>query len=330
MMNHPTKHLTSQTMLVEKRRFHPWLFLAAFVALLAAGYFFQGSTANAQGTIPAVETRLIGPIDDMTNDLWHVAGVPVTITAETRIDDRVGAPAVGKWARVTGHGDGSGGLVAARIKVLPPLPFVRLRGVLDDLTTSAVVIDGITLGRTATTQVVGNPQPGDYVEARAAIQTDGSLLAVQVRKRGPDDGVPDDDPTPVQPGKVELRGVVQDLPANGFQGQWLVSGIPVNVDANTQVSERVGPILVGSWVKVEGTATGDGGINAQEVKSIHTSTLHKLAGALTSMSDTDVVVENIVIARTTATQIKGNPQPGQRVEIKAALQADGTLVAVSV
>ena len=316
------------------RLLRPLLFAGLLAVLLLAGRLGWTSDAQAQTVppTPAEATRLIGPIDAISDTHWVVAGVVVTITADTRIDDRVDMPQPGRWARVEGQGDGAGALVAFRIKVLPPLPTVRLKGPLDELTDTRVVVDGIVLARTVTTRVLGNPVPGrDRVAIRAAIQSDGSLLALKVVPRGVDDGIPEEEPPDFVPGKVELKGVVQALPDSpDRQGTWLVSGITVTVDANTVIQERVGPLALGAWVQVEGMSDGNGGIRARTVRTRHMEAYHKLEGVLDSLDATQIVVSGIAIQRTAATVVQGNPQPGQPVEVKAMLDANGKMVAVRV
>jgi hypothetical protein len=281
---------------------------------------------------PAELTTLTGPIEAISDTQWTVGTVPVHITSQTTINERAGEAAVGMWARVEGHGDGSGGLTAVRIKVLPALPFVKVQGPLDELTETEVVVDGIVLGRTITTLVVGDLTPGqDRVVVRAAIQTDDTLLALLVRKEGPHDGKPDDgDDDDGDVGETELIGIIQSLPVSPTVGTWTVSGITVVVSDTTEIKEKVGPIMEGAWVKIKGHGDGNGGLVADKIRTIATRPLAELEGDLTSLSDSEVVVDGISVHRNEFTQIEGDPQPGQRVEVKAAHLDDGTLLAVKV
>ena len=318
---------TQQTSTNVFQRVRPWLFFLAFAAILFVGYTATTLEASpAQSTVPpiALKTRLTGPIDSTSPTEWVVAGITVHITDDTRIDERARQSTIpGGWARVIGEGDGQGGLIAARIKILPPKPFVGLRGPLDELTDTAVVVDGISVARTVTTRVLGDPQPGDRVDIRAAIQTDGSLLALRVKKLGLPDDFDDG-----QRDRTELKGVVQEM--TDGPGVWMVSGVPVTVTDTTQIKHRVGPIMVGSWVEVEGRGDGNGGLTAREIKSIPMHRHHKLEGPLTELTDTTVVVDGIPVDLSPDVRIKGDPQPGQKVEVKAILQPDGTMLAFEV
>jgi uncharacterized repeat protein (TIGR01451 family) len=65
-------------------------------------------------------------------------------------------------------------------------------------------------------------------------------------------------------GKIEFTGVVQAMPSDSHLGQWKVQGLTVNVTEGTEVK---GDPQVGSFVKVEGTITPDGIIEARELKA---------------------------------------------------------------
>jgi hypothetical protein len=336
-----TIHVKEQSRPASVGRLLAWL-----LALLVFGWFGLSKmetslAAPLNQTVPpppAVLTILTGPIQEITDTLWIVASVPVTITSETVINERAGAAEVGMWARVEGQGDGSGGLTAVRIKVLPVLPFVKLRGLLNELTDTSVVVDGIELGRTITTLVVGDLVPGqDRVEVRAAIQTDDTLLALQVRKEGSPNGDDDDgDSDDPDAEETELTGIIQSLPVSPTLtvsptvGTWIVSGIAVEVKENTQIDEKVGSIMKGAWVKIEGHGDGNGGLVADRIRTVATRPLAELEGALTSLGDAEVTVDDISIHRNEFTLVEGDPQEGQRVKVKAAHLDDGTLLAVKI
>ena len=101
------------------------------------------------------------------------------------------------------------------------------------------------------------------------------MLAIQLKNLDPADeseeeGEDEEDETESD-AQLLFTGIVQELPADGtFIGSWLVSGVSINVDANTTIRQRVGPILVGSWVRIIGSGTGDGGIQASKVQAIRT------------------------------------------------------------
>jgi hypothetical protein len=325
---------------------HPvWFFV--FFFLIVAGLSLVAapgvSWANF-GTVPPPPTPvtvLVGPVSSYTpgSQTMTVAGVPVTLADDTKFDERVGPLAQGVWVRIEGHGDGLGGLAALRVKVLPAMPLIRLTGPLDELKpldsagVGEFVVDGITVFSTITTIVVGDPQPGDRVNVRAALQTDGTLLATQVIKVGltPDEDDDEDEDDDVGEGRVYLKGVITFMPDTPGQGVWLVSGIPVQVNESTHIHSRVGVLTEGAWVKVRGQSDA-GVIIASEIKTTRSRHFHKLKGTLSSLNrqELEVAVNGITVDLHPGASFRGNPQVGQRVEVKGQLTLANTFEAILV
>jgi hypothetical protein len=220
----------------------------------------------------------------------------------------------------TGDEDESGVLHAASIKVLPPAPVIKLIGPLDALSSSSLTVDGILVNRTSATQVINESelQVGDRVGVRASGGTSGELLALQVVEVSPVPDDPDDDGEE-DPNKTTLIGVIDRLPENGMAGTWIVSGIPVQVGEETNVHTRVGVLAPGAWVKIQGQIPEGSALLwfvAERVKTTHTHKFHKLFGELDDLNEIEVKVDDIVIARSLTSAVRGDPQPGGRVVVK--------------
>ncbi|MBI1293548.1 hypothetical protein GC175_01150 [bacterium] len=297
-----------------------WLGIAVAVLMAAR---FAPDTASAtvqQSTVPTspeLLTILTGPIDSMNATQWIVAGVSVTVGQETRLNERQQSAGENTWARVEGYPDDAGGLIAVRVKVLPQQPFVRIEGPLQGLEETSLTVSGIVLGRTTTTLVVGSPVVGDRVKVTAAVQTDNTLLALQVRRVGLPGEDDDDDDDVNEAGKIELTGVVIERPENTVVGAWNISGIVVTVNEQTEVRSRVASLIVGAWVKVEGSADGSGGILADELKATDTRRDHKLEGVLDSLSEDEVVISGITLGVADDVKLEDDPTVGEPVEVKA-------------
>lgn len=333
-LHQPTNQLTSHT---ANRLRDFWLWFILFSGLVGISFTAAPMSSFAQsGTItvppPVAElTVLVGPVDSISADgkTLTVAGILVTRTDATQVDERVGPLAAGAWVSAQGKGDGGGGLLAERIKVLPPLPFVKVSGLLDTLTDTQLVIDGIPINRTATTLVVGSPVVGeDRVHVFTAIESTGDLLALLVSKARTGNENGDDDA--LDPTKTRLIGVVGALPTEEVVGRWQVSSLPVEVTAQTEIDQTLGPLLPGAWVAITGKTNAEGVLVAEEVKVVSTQLFHKLIGALTSLDNTQVVVDGIAIDLDKEVKIEGNPTPGTRVVVKALVREDGLLAAVLV
>ncbi len=137
-----------------------------------------------------------------------------------------------------------------------------------------------------------------------------------------DDHDDDDDGDTPAANHVELMGIVTQVPSPGVEDGWSVSGIPVSVNEQTEIKQLVGDLLIGSWVKVEGSAPGDGSIIADEIKAIGTRDYHKLEGVLDSLDEGVVVVNGIELAVDGNVELKGTPTVGQRVQIRARYDED--------
>lgn len=326
------------TFTTDRRRKTLWI--VALCLLLLWGLSLAGGTpaaygASAQNTIPEVErTKLLGPIDQILSDSeWVIAGIPVHLSRTTKVDERVGQAVVGAWARVDGQGDGSGGLNASRIKILPVHPAIKLEGRLTSLSSSAAAVDSIPVAVDTATRIVGNPQPNvDRVEVRAAAQTGGGLLALRIQKEGAADSPPDD-PNEDEPGAqdgVQLYGILSARPTGGNSGLWTVSGVTVAVSAQTKLVERVGPLVEGAWVQVQGTVDGNGQLAARRIRSISQRRNHRVKGALQELTADSLRVGGIPLQRDANTKLEGNPTVGQWVEVDARLLAGDLLLAVKI
>lgn len=321
-----------------RERIAPLLKMALWIGMVAIflGLGFVAPTTEASvrnSTIPPLLTVLVGPVSAISETNWEVAGVDVQITEKTRINERIHPAQPTRWARVEGVPNGSGGLVAYRIKVLPPLPFVKIVGTLDTLEDDSLAVSGILVSRTDATLIVGPVTVGARVEVKARMDVQ-NRIALHVHPMGrpnDDDDDDDDDGEVPDANKVELIGLVIDPPTDGLVGPWQISTIVVSVTETTEVKQPVGAPILGAWVKVEGSATGDGGILAHEMKTIETRQFHKLEGVLDALSDAEITVSGIVIALDPSVKIEGTPNPGRRVEVHARLDAETqTLYAVRI
>lgn len=316
------------------------VWIGALCLLLLWGLSLLGGTpaaygASGQSTIPEVErTKLLGPIDQITSaSEWVVAGIPVHLSGATKVDERVGQAVVGAWARVDGQGDGSGGLNAYRIKILPVHPAIKLEGRLTSLSSSAAAVDSIPVAVDSATRIVGNPQPNvDRVEVRAAAQTGGGLLALRIQKEGaantpPDD--PNEDEPDAQDG-VQLYGIISQRPTSGNTGLWTVSGVAVAVSAQTKLVERVGPLVEGAWVQVQGTVDNSGQLVARRMRTISQRRYHRVKGVLQELTASSLRVGGIPLQRDDNTKVEDNPTIGQWVEVDARLLNTNSLLAVKI
>jgi hypothetical protein len=75
-----------------------------------------------------------------------------------------------------------------------------------------------------------------------------------------------DDGVFVPGSRIEVKGVIQRLPANTLVGEWLVAGKIIFVDSNTRIKEERGRAQLGAYVEVKAVARLDGSLLAAEVE----------------------------------------------------------------
>ncbi len=104
---------------------------------------------------------------------------------------------------------------------------------------------------------------------------------------------------------VALQGPVSSMPDEGYVGQWMVGGVPVQVDEDTYISERMGTPQVDTWVKVVGMPDGNGGIDARRIKVVDPKAFEEIVGKVTSVSDDALAVGGILLQKSEDTLVMG-------------------------
>lgn len=72
----------------------------------------------------------------------------------------------------------------------------------------------------------------------------------------------DDDGNAATTNSVEIKGVVQAMPAGGLIGSWTIAGKAVQTDASTKFDQENGQLAVGALVEVKGTKLNNGTVLA--------------------------------------------------------------------
>jgi hypothetical protein len=195
------------------------------------------------------EMKLVGPVQakpDNASGVWTVAGQLITITDQTRINPRGGPIVVGSWVEVFAQKSGTpASLVAKRIRSVPPRPAVEISGAIEAVSETSWTLSLVPLAIDANTAINGVPQIGLIANGAVELQDDNTLKALRlvVAWRETNGSSPN----------VVFTGTVEQLPEQGLEGQWLVSGRTVNVTAATAIDQRKGPVEIGAQVRVIGT-----------------------------------------------------------------------------
>ncbi len=219
-------------------------------------------------TLPGT-TDLVG---DWTVLIPVTQTVTVHVTSATKIDQTKGKVAVGAIVKVEGKLETDDSVDASAITVvfLPPGPGKPFEffGQIDSLPSSGLIgdwsVSGIQVHVSSTTNVDqsrAKAEVGAFVRVVGILQSDGSVNATYIEVRAK--------PTPPPAYRyVKFFGTVQSLPTSSTVGAWVVSGLTVNVTAQTQIMG--GTAKVGSTVVVKGLLQTDGTINAIRIEVIGT------------------------------------------------------------
>ena len=154
--------------------------------------------------------------------------------------------------------------------------YIEYRGQVESMPADLIgdwIIGGRTVRVSATTQLDQSDGPfqvGAWVKVEGYQQPDGVIQATKLETEhmpggGDDDG--DHSGHPGQGRRVEFYGQIQSMPANGYIGDWVISGRTVRVTPQTRLKQEDGPFQVGAWVEVKGYEQNDGSIEATKIET---------------------------------------------------------------
>lgn len=201
---------------------------------------------------------------------WTVSSRTVHVDATTRVEQEHGPVVVGAYVEVKGWIQADGSVNATKIEVKSSPGggggSTEFYGTVEQLPVGGLVGTWIVSGRTVVVdastvidQEHGPVAVGAYVDVQGLLQADGSVKAIKIEvKRGGGGGGGG--------GYVKFYGVVEDLPATGLVGDWLVSGRTVHVSATTRIEEEHGTVQIGAYVEVKGTQQADGSVDATKIE----------------------------------------------------------------
>ncbi len=308
-------------------------------------------SAGSGGRQSRSYVKFYGTIDSLPNTPgwigeWTVNGRTVRVDTATRIEQEDGIIAVGAYVEVKGWAQADNSIKATKIEVKAnpggvSQGSIKFYGTVEQLPdtgfTGTWMISGQMVQVSDTTwieQEHGPAQVGAYVEVYGWLQADGSINATKIEvKSSPSMGNGDD--------TAKFYGTIEQLPANGFVGTWIVSGRPVQVNNTTWIDQRRGPAQVGAYIEVEGRLQADGSIVATKIE-VKASTsggsasvgFVKFYGVIEDLPANGLIGDWTVngrivhvIAGTRIEQEHGSVRMGAFVEVKGTQQADGTVTA---
>jgi hypothetical protein len=145
-----------------------------------------------------------------------------------------------------------------------------IKGTVQVVTPTAVVIDGKTIVVDSNTQIEGTLTPGTLIEIKAKIQDDGSILALKIEAQGledtdissedeDDDDYQDTEDMDSENSSTELKGTITGLTSTSV----VVGGKTFVINGDTEIE---GNLVVGASVEVEAVTQSNGSLLAVEIE----------------------------------------------------------------
>lgn len=332
-----------------KRAWHRLHWVAVAVALLVCCWPVTQTRASGDS-----DFEFIGAIETLPNAPgfvgdWKVKGRTVRVTASTKLSQRNGQFAVGATVKVEGVLLNDGAVSAKEIETRGGPSnggsSFKFYGNVEELPNTAGrlgdwKVAGRTVHVTATTYVKQEDGPvaiGVRVEVEGTQRADGSVDAnkIETESESGSGG-----------SSFDFVGTIETLPSTtGRIGQWSVSGRKVNVTANTRIKQERGQVAVGVVVEVKGTQQADGSVNATEIETKSGAsgggnggsfaefygTIETLPGTTGQVGVWTVSGRKVNVTATTVIEhAERGVTVGASVEVKGAVQADGSLNATKI
>jgi uncharacterized protein (TIGR03437 family) len=307
-----------------------------------AGPLMLGACAEAEGNL-------------------DTAGTLQAVKLESTISTECNTPGGG-----TGGTSGTGGVSpgAEDIKIVAAVVQLPAGGLVGNWRVGSRIV--VVTQATVIEQLVGPVRVDSCVEVEGFPQADGSLIAKKVEVRsstggclaaGPGDDSPGDDSpgggnggaSGSNAGEFKHIGVLQQLPASGFTGAWVVGGRTIGVSSQTRINQEDGMVRIGACLEAEGTLLSDGALSASEVSVELPSKCGfvQVPGGAAMLSEFYGVVQSMpaggreglwqvggrMVSATSATKFEADEGPiqaGVCVEVTGTAGTNGSIAAVKI
>lgn len=143
---------------------------------------------NDQEELGAEETEVKaeGVVESITDTQIVVAGLTFSINKSTKFE---GSVTVGSGVKIKGAPQ-NGVLTAKKVELEEKVnPRVKIEGAIESVNDNSIVVGGVTFNISDTTKVEGILRPGQIVELKSQIPTNGVLLANKIEVKAPGEGI---------------------------------------------------------------------------------------------------------------------------------------------
>ena len=213
-------------------------------------------------------------------------------------------------ARRVGRDEGAG----------EPEARTTLRGVFQEhrVEDGRWLVSGIELATDRRTSAESLPKEGQRVLVSAILREEGTLYARDIQAQAAAE-------EPAGEHTVHIDGIFQEIKSSG---EWVIGGAPITVGSNTILTGR--PSL-GRRVSATAIYTSQGleGVSVSSAPSEYDQPVRTVSirGEVGSITGDSVVVDGIRVSLSNLTKTLGEIEPGDKVRIKAEIEAGGGLTA---
>ena len=285
------------------------------------------------------EAKIRGVIEDILDDgTLIVGGVPVAVDALTELED--GAQE-GDFVEVEALIEEDGALLAREVEReaeaaeedIPEPSKVEIEGTIESVEQDGplvLVVNGVTVTTSVLSEIKGRLVLGDSVKVEGVLNSDGSVLAQEVKgegRRATASGT-----------EVKVKGLIEQVNRDGDGNlvSLVVDGLPVGIGALTRVEGGLEPEIV---VSIKGIIS-DGVFLARQVEAESRErepqeAETEIEGLIENIQLDEAgrivafTVNGVEISVETLTELKGLLEEGARVEVDATLR-QGILLAVKI
>ncbi len=217
--------------------------------------------------------HLTGAVEAIEDGAWVVNGQTIVINDQTNIE---GDFQVGDSVSVSGYVDPEGQWIAVQIRPANPMrkspTTVHFSGIIEDITDTQWTIAGQQVTIVPETKIEGEFQVGDTVAVQAAVDPEGTLVAIAIKPAGEE---------MQQPKMISFQGAVEAQ----NDGEWTVDGKNVAITADTKMQDG---IQVGDTVMVVASEKEDGTLEAKSIMLITHREQHENQGETPSVMPTEM------------------------------------------
>jgi hypothetical protein len=206
-------------------------------------------------------------------------------------------------------GSASDRIAAPRVfdSPMPMTATVEFTGVVQAIGPLTWTIGTRDVAISAHTEIDHGIQVGAEVKVKALVQSDGTLLAREIKR--------------LRPRSIVFVGVAQTI----LSDTWTIDSQTVHVDSHTRIQ---GDIYVGDSVRVTALQQTDGSLLARAIKLV---TKHvKFTGVVKAMGPVTWTVGSRAVTIDTHTRIDSGIQVSDSVKVIARRQTDGSLLALTI